>query len=358
METEINFDKSGHEGKEILGNLRQDTIEVSLDGYSHEERNFCHINEKLDQNFSLESSFRQDEGGEDVITLGNNVTGVNINVPTGIQKDIEKEENEEKYINNKDNIKEKDREEEEMNPNKKASEWRNELLSFPQLFNQVFLSLYRFNEYIDQRWSVLDESHNRLYNLLLELSKANSSTNNLIANNFDNIFIVEKYIHNKYVTPKSKRIDNINNSSNNDNNNNINNLRVYFRTVGIYIPGTEFNCENIAHENEHKMRLYEEIYNRFQTCKNDIEITFERKFEMIAELDSRIKRIVFSMEKFVNNNQCLLESHTKPLYNIDKSEICEIGIVKRKTGVRGRPPGSGNRGRPPGSTKKAKKIQI
>lgn len=241
-----------------------------------------------------------------------------------------------------------------LDPKKKANEWRNELLSFPQLFNQVFLSLYRYNEYIDQKWSVLDESHSRLYNLLLQIAKSSSPTNFLEPQDSDNVFITEKHMCNTKTYSRHM-------------NNYFPHLLLHLKVTNIYIPGTEFSNENKILENELKMKLYDEIFNRFQTCKNDIEITFERKSEMVSELDSKIKRIVSSIERFIDSNQSLIESHTKPLYNIDNSEIGEIGIVKRRTGVRGRPPGSGNRGRPPGSgnrgrppgsTKKAKKAPI
>lgn len=239
-----------------------------------------------------------------------------------------------------------------LDPKKKANEWRNELLSFPQLFNQAFLSLYRYNEYIDQRWSILDESHKKLYDLLLQVSKSSSPANLLELqdsdSNSNNIFISEKCIHNEQTSSRCT----------NNNYNYFHHLGLNLKVTNVYISGTELSNESKIQENEYKVRLYEDIYNRFQTCKNDIEITFERKSEIVSELDSKIKRIVSSIEKFINNNQSLIESHIKPLYNIDNSEIGEIGVVKRKTGVRGRPPGSGNRGRPPGSTKKAKKNPI
>ncbi|KAH8584824.1 uncharacterized protein ELE39_000775 [Cryptosporidium sp. chipmunk genotype I] len=343
METNINLGKVDHERREIVGDLERSTMEVFLSQHGLTEGNLYYINnDKHVQNSSLNNTLKQQYERNNKTILSNNLVGTEVMAQNIKINDVEIEKKENKYgsddhVNN--NI------QEQSNSRKKASEWRNELLSFPQIFNQVFLSLYRLNEYIDQRWSLLDESHNKLYNLLLELSKAYSNINNSVPHNIDKVFIIEKNIHNKYVSLRSKRI----------NNNNSYNLMNYFRVTNIYIPGTEFNSENIARENEFKMRLYEETYNRFQTCRNDIEITFERKSEMVAQLDSRIKKIVSSIEKFINNNQYLLESHTKPLYNIDNSEICDIGIVKRKTGVRGRPPGSGNRGRPPGSTKKAKK---
>ncbi|EAK88323.1 hypothetical protein [Cryptosporidium parvum Iowa II] len=341
METNIHFDKVCHEGSEIVGDLEQNTMEESLNGNKYtEERNFYDNNsDKHDQNSSLNNHFKQTYEGNSEVIIGNHSIGMEIRTQNEKQDNIEIEKKENNYYTNNNII--NVQQQQQLNSKKKASEWRNELLSFPHIFNQVFLSLNRFNDYIDQRWSLLNESHNKLYNLLLELSKTYASINNSVPHNIDNIFFIEKSIHNKYVSLKSKII----------NHHQLN----YFRVTNIYIPGTELNSENIARENEFKMRLYEELYNKFQTCKNDIEITFERKSEMVTQLDSRVNKIVSSIEKFINNNQYLLESHTKPLYNIDSSEICEIGIVKRKTGVRGRPPGSGNRGRPPGSTKKAKK---
>ncbi|POM82223.1 hypothetical protein CmeUKMEL1_01320 [Cryptosporidium meleagridis] len=341
METSIGFDKVCHEGSELVGDLERSTMEESLSGFEHsQERNFYHINsDKHDPNSSLNNHFKQTyEGGSETVTRNHSI-GAEIRAQIEKQDNIETEKKENTYYSD-NNI-----QQQQFDSKKKASEWRNELLSFPHIFNQVFLSLNRFNDYIDQRWSLLNESHNKLYSLLIELSKTYASINNSVPHNIDNIFFIEKSINHKYLSLKSKII-------------NYNQLN-YFRVTNIYIPGTEFNSENIALENEFKMRLYEEIYNKFQKCKNDIEITLKRKFEMVEQLDSRTNRIVSSIEKFVNKNQYLLESHTKPLYNIDSSEICEIGIVKRKTGVRGRPPGSGNRGRPPGSTKKAKKeLQI
>ncbi|KAJ1607151.1 hypothetical protein OJ253_2481 [Cryptosporidium canis] len=228
---------------------------------------------------------------------------------------------------------------------RRADEWRNELLSFPQLFNQAFLSLYRYNEYIDQRWSVLDESHNRLYNMLLELSRFNSLSELPESRSSESIVIFERNLHKE--GGQQRGSDEA-----------VRHLECSKGAVSIYIPGTVVSGDARIQENEYRMRLYEEIFNRFQTCKNDIDITFERKAEMLSELDSKIKMIISSIERFISSNQHLMQSHTKPLYNIDNNDIGEIGIVRRKTGLRGRPPGSGNRGRPPGSTKKAKKIPM
>ncbi|KAF7457347.1 hypothetical protein HWI79_2054 [Cryptosporidium felis] len=230
----------------------------------------------------------------------------------------------------------------ERNFRQKGSEWRNELLSFPQLFNQVFLSLYRFNDYIDQRWLALDESHGRLYELLLELSEAShESCNQSRANN---IIILGKQV--QCISKGYIGYQNIN-------------KQLCYHVVEVNIAGIAFFDSSSASNGSHdlKAQLYSELFNRYLTCKNDIEITFERKVELISELNMRIRKIAASIERFVETNREKLESHFKPLYNIDNREISEIGVVRRKTGQRGRPPGSGNRGRPPGSTKKAKMAQ-
>ncbi|KAH8740333.1 hypothetical protein FG386_002845 [Cryptosporidium ryanae] len=244
--------------------------------------------------------------------------------------------------------------------------WCNELLAFPTMFNSVFTSLYRCNEYIDQRWLLVEDNYTKLVDLLLEMSRTTlledeknnlrSKFDRLLSNGVNTedtkIVVEETSINKEGIAYELKS----NEASN-------------FQHIGCVKNEIEIEIDILRDKTKLKRQdecildnqsfprkmqvsrsIYCDLYNKYQTCVNDIDITFERKEELLIELSSRLKLIISSIETFMKNNPGILESNIKPMYNISNAELIDLNVAKKKPNARGRPPGSVSRGRPPGST--------
>ncbi|KAH7647079.1 hypothetical protein FG379_002770 [Cryptosporidium bovis] len=271
-------------------------------------------------------------------------------------------ENEPKFSKGEGNLENKNRiETENVNV---GYEWCNELLSFPNMFNNVFSSLYRYNEYIDQRWLLIEDNYNKLVELLLEISRNTSleeEKNNMrseficLLNNTDakdgGFIIKEMFLNKENVEYRSindktsilQYIDCVKNKIKIEINTSSDDIQRKYNNVMS-------NNSDFLQNMEINKHIYCDLYNKYQTSINDIDITFDRKEEILLKLNSRLKMIISSIELFMKNNPGILESNVKPIYNISNTELVDLNLNRKKSNTRGRPPGSVTRGRPPGST--------
>ncbi|KAL7069555.1 hypothetical protein ACR3K2_01530 [Cryptosporidium serpentis] len=160
----------------------------------------------------------------------------------------------------------------------------------------------------------------------------------------------ELYDDNYYSQSTIKlQINNLNNSQENIHSELINHL-TDIQQIQNLLPEKEINNTEIIKKN------YIDFFEKYSKSKSNIELSFQKKFHILQELYTQLSAIIRSLEMFICVKPKLLQSNIKSLYVIKQTDIVDIEDIKKKVGIRGRPPGG--RGRPLGSTKVNKKTKL
>ncbi|OII71102.1 hypothetical protein cand_026600 [Cryptosporidium andersoni] len=160
----------------------------------------------------------------------------------------------------------------------------------------------------------------------------------------------ELYDDNSYSQSTMKlQISNLNNSQENIHSEVIDHS-TDIQQIQNLVPEKEINNTEIMKRN------YIESFEKYSKSKSDIELSFQKKSHILQELYTQLSAIIRSLEMFICVKPKLLQSNIKSLYVIKQTDIVDIEDIKKKIGIRGRPPGG--RGRPLGSTKVNKKTKL
>ncbi|EEA07930.1 uncharacterized protein CMU_030060 [Cryptosporidium muris RN66] len=159
----------------------------------------------------------------------------------------------------------------------------------------------------------------------------------------------ESYDDNSYSQSTIKlQISNLNNSQNIHSE--VINHSTDIQQIQNLLPEKEINNTEIIKKN------YIESFEKYSKSKSDIELSFQKKTHILQELYTQLSAIIRSLEMFICVKPKLLQSNIKSLYVIKQTDIVDVEDIKKKVGIRGRPPGG--RGRPLGSTKVNKKTKL